>query len=329
MPTFGGTGVGGYGGSLGWSVGNLDWLNDPGSKVNRYWRVIEQGSNATDWPWQGRRIVGLWGPNAGPRTRLINGGDLSAFQRGRGDQKFVPFFRSIDQADNRRAARAALYYFFGGGKGKNMELLNVDPSSTANAKNRRYDVESNRKRIYFWLMTRARVEDMPFVQGVIIREVQAGHYYARALLSFGDPVERELDELRRVMAHVYGAGGGWADPTTPAGLKKGRQYQALDAYSKYGDVAPKTGRRRTEKRTHSAAVGGRYIATVNATAYVQDFIRTGRGTISQYVSEMTKVNQRMAVAFQAEVVQLMMQDRRRPMSGDLIKAHRDARNRTP
>ena len=333
MPTFGGTGVGGYGGSLGWSVGNLAWLNSPNSKVNRYWRVQEYGSNATNWPWQGQRVVGLWGPNAGPRRRLISG-DLSAFQSGRNNQKFVPFFRSIDQADQRRAARAALYYFFGGGKGKNMELLNVNPSSTKNARNRREDVDSNRQRIYFWLMNRARVEDMPFVQGVIIREVQAGHYYARAIQNMGGSsgiLERELAELRRVMAHVYGAGGQWSDPTTTAGLRKGREYQAADAYSRYGDVKPKTGPRRREKRTHSRSPGvqGRYIATVNASVYVQDFIRTSRGTISQYVSEMSTVNRNLAERFQEEVVQLMQQERRRPVSGDLIKAHRDPRNRTP
>lgn len=333
MP-LGGTGTGGYGGSLGWSVGEFAWLDSPNSKVNRYWRVIEQGSNETDWPWQGRRIVGLWGPNAGPRGRLINGGDLSAFQTGRGDQKFVPFFRSIDQADNRRAARAALYYFFGGGKGKNMELLRTDPGGTS-ARNRRQSVESNRKRIYFWLMTRARVEDMPFVQGVIIRDVVAGRYYARAIVNMGGAqgiLDRELDALRRVMSHIYGAGGEWADPTTSAGLKKGREYQAADAYSKYGPVKPKTGRRRTEKTTHSGAAhvrGGQWAVTVNASGYVQDFIRTSRGTISQYVSEMTQVNQALAARFQQEVVQLMREERRRPMSGALIKAHEDRRNRTP
>jgi hypothetical protein len=334
MPTFGGTGVGGYGGSLGWSVGNLQWLNSPNSKVNRYWRVQEYGSNATNWPWQGQRVVGLWGPNAGPRRRLISG-DLSAFQSGRNNQKFVPFFRSIDQADQRRAARAALYYFFGGGKGKNMELLNVNPSSTKDAKNRRDDVDSNRKRIYFWLMTRARVEDMPFVQGVIIREVQAGHYYARAIQNMGGSggiLERELAELRRVMAHVYGAGGQWADPKTTAGLRKTRQAVADDASGRSGwttEYAPKTGARRREKQRHSRSVRGRYIATVDASVYVQDNIRTSRGTISQYVSEMSTVNRNLAERFQEEVVQLMQQERRRPVSGDLVKAHRDPRNRTP
>lgn len=320
---------GGYAGALGWSVGLFSWLDNPNAKVNRYWRVIEQGSNESDWPWQGRHVVGLWGPNAGPRGALING-DLSGFQTGRNDQKFVPFFRSISDADNRRAARAALYYFFGGGKGRNMELLHADPrASTANGGAGR-SVERARKRIYFWLMTRARVEDMPFVQGVIIREVPAGRYYARAALTF-NPAEREMEELRRVMQHVFGAGGASSDPTTSAGLRKGREYQAADAYSKHGTVAPKKGRRRLEGggRLHTTNNGSQGIVSVDSTAYVQDFIRTSRGTISQYTSEMTEVNRRVAAAFQAEVVQLMQQERRRPMSGALLKAHADPQNRTP
>lgn len=324
MAAFGGKGRGSYGGSLGWSVGLPEWLNNPNSKVNRYWRVIEEGSDRTDWPWQGRRVVGLWGPNAGPRGGLING-DLSAFQTGRGDQKFVPFFRSIDQADQRRAARAALYYFFGGGRGPNMELLDVDPGRVA-SRNRRQSAESNRKRIYFWLMTRARVEDMPFVQGVIIREVKAGHYYARALMTF-DPMEHEVRAVREVFDFVLGG----TDPRTSAGLRKMRgavndeMVARARAWGRRGQNAkPKTGPRRYEG---NAIPQG--LATMSSSYLVQDNIRTSRGTISQFTSELNDVNARVAAAFQAEVVQMMQQERRRPVSGALIKATADPRNRTP
>src|SRR5690606_22243005 len=100
-----------FAGRLGWAVGIPEWLNNENSKVNRYWRVIEYGSSATRWPWQGQRIVGLWSNLPGPRGGLITG-QLSMFNVAR-DQKFVPFFHAKN-GDMDRAGRAALYWFLEG-----------------------------------------------------------------------------------------------------------------------------------------------------------------------------------------------------------------------
>lgn len=301
----------------GWSVGRFDWLNDPASKVNRYWRVIEEGSNATDWPWQGQRIVGLWGPKAGPRGRLITG-DLSAFQSGRDDQKFVPFFRNRGKGLN-AAARAALAYFFEGGRGKNMDLIRADPRGNRNA-------ASARRRFYFWMMMVGKergptLDQLPFVQGIVMREVQAGNYYARALEAF-NPMDRELDALRRIF--------GGADVSTRSGLRQARTLQAFDSYSRYADeVRPKTrptpgGARRYS--SHTSRHGGRFAASVDMSFVAQDFRRNALGHFTSYQGDLQQANRQIAAEFQSRVVQLMQQERRRPVSGALIAATKDERN---
>jgi hypothetical protein len=308
----------------GWSVGNIDWLNSPASKVNRYWRVVEEGSNATDWPWQGQRIVGLWGPNAGPRGGLING-DLSAFQSGRSDQKFVPFFRQRGKGLE-GAARAALYYYFGGGEGKNMDLIRADPSAGKYGGPGR-SVEAARKRFYFWMMMVGkdhgpRLEQLPFVTGIIMREVQAGDYYARAITSF-NPLEREKEKIRQLFGK---------DMSTPGGVKNARDYQAMDAYSSGKPVKPKTKttawlKKQIMANPHSAGRGSGFMYSVDMSVQVQDLRVDSRNRFHQYQGDLQAINRELAEAFQEEVVQLMQQERRRPVSGALIRATRDPRNR--
>lgn len=313
---------GGYGASLGWSVGRFEWLNSPNSKVNRYWRVIEEGSNATDWPWQGQRIVGLWGPNAGPRGALIQG-DLSRFSKSRNDQKFVPFFRSRT-GDMEGAARAALYYYLGGGTGKNMELLRGDPGRGSG--NGGKDVDNARRRLYFWFMMvgsgrpgSPRMDQLPFVQGIIVREVLAGNYYARALMNF-QPMQREIDGIKEIFG---------ADLSSSSGMKETRRLQAADSYDRHtSEVKPKTGRAKAERTQLSTLHSGRYQVTVNASVRVQDQIRNSRGRFTSSQGAIAELNRRLATAFQDEVVQLMRQERRRPVSGALIRATADPQNRS-
>lgn len=315
-----------YGQALGWSVGRFSWLNDPASKVNRYWRVIEEGSDATAWPWKNKRIVGLWGND--PRQRI--GNDLTPFVGGRNNQKFVPFFPEIGDSDSLHAARAALYVFFEGGEGRNMDLIKAvqPPRKRPGGNGRPWDPDKARKRFYFWLMTRARVEQMPFVQGVIVRDVQAEHYYAKALASF-DPMERELAQMREVFSHLLTSGGKTFDPSSRSGRRQLRELQAFDSYSRFGSVAPKRGRLSTEKATHSGQVRGEYLVTVNASASVQDMIRNSRGQLTRFQAEVAEINRRVARDFQNHLVELMERGGKRPASGQLIEATRDDRNRTP
>lgn len=314
-----------YGKALGWSVGSFAWLDNPASKVNRYWRVIEQGSDATDWPWAGRRVIGLWSNKATPRGGLIGPG-LSPFENGRGNQKFVPFFADIDNSDARDAARAALYYFFEGGKGRNMELIRAvrPPTKREIGNGRPWDPDNARKRFYFWLMNYARVEDMPFVQGVIVRKIEAGHFYAKALGNF-DPMQHEVEAMREVFSHILApSGSSAAEPNSRLGLKRLREIQAFDD----GDIAPKKGRRRAEKTPHTSRVRGRFAVSVNASVVLQDNIRNSRGQLSRLQAEVVEVNRRVAAAFQAEVVEVMQAERRRPATGELVKATADPRNRS-
>lgn len=326
---------GGYGKSLGWSVGRFEFLDSEQSKVERYWRAIESGS--TDWV--GQRLVGLWGGNPGTNRRpnRIIEGTLGGMG-GRNDQKFVPFFANRGKGEL-GAARAALYYFFGGGPTRgnptfeNMDLLKVDRSPDVVYGRGDAGVQRRRAqgRLYFWLMTRARVDQMPFVQGIVGQEIKAGYHYARALAHF-DPLKVEMDEIRKVFAFALSRNGqaGHYDPATPAGRKQIRTIQAFDSYSKYGEVAPKKGRARKERASHTKLFGAGYLVSMDATANVQDFTRNARGQFTSLQSEVAEVNRRVAAAFQAEVVQLMRQSRgSRPATGDLIRATEDPRNRTP
>lgn len=319
-------------GTSGWSVGRFDWLNDPASKVNRYWRVIEQGSSATKWPWQGETIVGLWGPNAGPRGELHKG-DLDAFQTGRADQKFVPFFRQRG-SDMTRAARAALWYYFDGGKGPNMEQLTPDATRSRH-EGGHFNADAERHRIFFWLMTRAKLDQMPFVSGVVVRPIPPALFYQRALASF-DPLGKEIEALRAGVQHLAGA-----NVSTPSGLATAREALAVDTGSYQGvqrslspgqaiglRPAARTGAPR-QFVTHAPVPVSMATATLSAAS--QDFLRDGKGRFSSgaWQDMLRKVNRDVAKQYQDAVVSLMNAERKRPPTGDLIKATKAPQNRYP
>lgn len=188
-------------GQQGWTVGLFAWLDDPSSKVNRYWRGIEEGSSGS----LGRHIIGLWGPNAGTNNRpnSIIGGALSSF--GGAGQKFVPF--AVKEGENQlQTARRAFWYFMGGGHGPNMMLLNPQKRNTMN----------ERRRMFWWFMTKASEGQIPFVQGRIERSMKGRHHYERAVAAL-NPAALELQYLREEL------GAAWS------GLYRGQAPEAKQA----------------------------------------------------------------------------------------------------
>ena len=333
----------GFAGRLGWSVGIHSWLDREESKVDRYWRVIEFGSAATRWPWEGQTIVGLWGNRAEPRKGLIAGG-LDPFQNGREDQKFVPFFGKIGASPEEleRAGRAALWSLTRGGTDLGMFRARAWTGENRARKGLRGsgETEWEKRRLFYWLMNKATLEQMPFVSGVVQRAVPAGDFYLRAMASF-DPMQTELDVLRQEISSVI---GGLAIASS-RGLSAARERVAMDSGGN-----PRTGRRRAEigqnaqgvrrlsqlsgvgtsGMAHLPQVRGPLISVV-ASASVQDFIRDGSGRFSNgaWIDMVTTVNRRVAEAFQQEVVRLMRQERKRPPTGNLIKATAHPNNRIP
>jgi hypothetical protein len=318
---------GAYGGMLGWSVGRFDWLNNPDSKVNRYWRAIEQGSNY----WVGKNIVGLWGPDAGTNTRpnrLINGGPLAPMDRGAGGDKFVPFFSEAG-GDMEGAKRRALWYFFGGGT-RNMNLLQPKNAVTkkGNAKSGPLS-PSDQRRMLFYLMNFA--PHVPFVSGVVGQPILAQHFYTDALTSFGNPAQREIAMLQRQLTWAIGN----SPITSAAGRNKARQAMADD--SRHGIVKTKALPPAVKPNFTGTPVHGyladnqRGLAEVSATVYTQDFIHDGRGfSNGQWQAMVRDINAQMAREFQREVVAHMSRKRTpRPATNDLIEATENERNIYP
>lgn len=75
---------------LGFGVGNLDFLNNEQSRVDRYWRAIENGSDAL----LGRTLGGGW-RSTGALPGQRHGVDLTQFGEGAG-QQFVPYAHTMD-----------------------------------------------------------------------------------------------------------------------------------------------------------------------------------------------------------------------------------------
>lgn len=323
---------GNYAGMLGWSVGRYDWLEDPSSKVNRYWRAIEQGSTY----WVGKTIIGLWGPAAGENVRpnrLISGGPLDPTQTGGGGQKFVPFFASVG-GDMEHAKRRALWYFFGGGT-RNMDLLQPKNPVTKSGKPKSGALSlSDQRRMLFYLMTRA--PHVPFVSATVGKPIIAAHYYENALIAFGDPAVREIDLLQQQLAFALGS----SSITSARGRAKAQAAMGADTRSGVVKTSALSAAPTSVDsyllpgRVSSAGnnFGRRGLATVTATVHTQDFIRDGNGSFSNgsWQNMVKEINATMAKQFQAEVVRQMQAGRTpRPATRDLIRATENPRNRFP
>lgn len=306
----------GYAGKVGWTVGRASWLDDPVSKVNRYWRQIEQGQN-----FGGVILIGLWGDRAGTNMRpniLRDGQALSApGEGGLGHQKFVPFGETNSAATALHRARFAFWYFIT--NGKMGRPTNEDLSKLHGAS------PSENRRIFFWLMSKAPVGRIPFVSARPKRSIEGRHYYQRALDGF-DPMQVEIDMLRAEIgplirgAFTQGKARALIGRDSAAGPRKGRVRQEVaDASSHLGGRVPMAG------------ASGLGIVTVTAGSNVQDLIRVGGGQFpaGQWQAMLIDINRKVAMAFQERVVALIRDSALRPPTGDLARATADPRNRYP
>lgn len=298
----------GYAGKVGWTVGRASWLDDPASKVNRYWRQIEQGES-----FGGVILIGLWGDRAGTNMRpnmLRDGQALTAPGEG-SHQKFVPFGETNSAATALHRARFAFWYFITDGKmgrPSNQELSKLHGASA-----------SENRRIFFWLMSKAPVNKIPFVSARPKRSVEGRHYYTRALESF-DPMQVEIDILRaEVGSLIRGA------------FTQGKVRALIGSDS---TVGPRKGPVRQEvadASSYLAGASGLGIVTVTVGAPLQDLIRVGGGQFpaGQWQAMLIDISRKVAMAFQEHVVALMRDSALRPPTGDLARATADPRNRYP
>jgi hypothetical protein len=312
-----------YAGKVGWTVGRASWLDDPASMVNRYWRQVEQGEN-----FAGVILIGLWGDRAGTNerpNRLRDGSPLTAAGEG-SHEKFVPFGETDSPATALHRARFAFWYYITGGKmGR--------PSDTDLSK-LRAATPSERRRIFFWIMSKATLNQIPFVSARAKRSVEGRHYYTRALDSF-NVMEVEIDMLREAIAPLIvgmftqgkaraavagdSYSSGWAAATVRKGPTRSGA-RGVESYLGSRGYAPSLG--------YDSHMG---IAVVTASSNVQDLIRTGGGQFpsGQWQAAIIDVNRKVALQFQEHVVSLMRDSVLRPPTGDLVRATRDPRNRYP
>ena len=289
----------GYAGKVGWTVGLASWLDDETSKVNRYWRKIEEGED-----FGGLILIGLWGDSA----RAKREGQLTApGEGGLGHQKFVPFGATNDAASALRRAHFAFWYFITDGK--------MGRPTDADLSKLHGTSPSERRRIFFWIMQRAPISKIPFVSARARRSVEGRHYYTRALDEF-NPMQVEIDMLRAEIgplirgAFTQTKARALIGGDSAVGPRKGPVRQVTDA---------------------SSYMGGIGIVTVTAGKNVQDLIRVGGGQFpaGQWQAMVIDINRKVAMAFQEHVVALMRDSALRPPTGDLVRATRDPRNRYP
>lgn len=339
-------GTGSFAGRVGWSVGQLDWLDDPSSKVNRYWRSIEYGTNGAGFK---GRIAGLWSNQSGVNPRpplsnnLIGNGPLSRFGKS-GDQKFAPF--DSDRGSG-KGAQAALAYYFGISRGQtahlNLDQIEVRETKDENKRRHKdvakdgtvtYRMESRgsltsnaaKRRALFKIMEAAgEGKKVPFVTGDVKRSIKARLYYTNAVNMFG-PADATVEALRQVIGPLIGG----VDPSSEAGKREGRQRVAFD--STHGVARSGSRNAITNDAGINAYLGDRAgLATFAARPIVTDYLRNGRGfSAGEWQVAVERTNAATAARFQDLVVDLMRQEPavRRP-TGDLVAATLDKRNRYP
>ena len=312
----------GYAGKVGWTVGRASWLDDPASKVNRYWRQIEQGQS-----FSGVILIGLWGGSAGTNmrpNRLRTGEPLTPPGEGFGNQKFVPFGETDSAASALKRAKFALWYYLTDGRmGRPTDL----------ALSKLGHSPSDNRRVFFWLMSKkfgpTSASQIPFVSAHLKKSVEGRHYYTRALASF-DPMQVEIEMLREVIGPMIRGAFSQAGARKAMASDSGSTARKGPAHQEVSDARPyMAGMRPGEIGPVPSGVG---IVTVIASSKVQDLIRTGGGQFpaGQWQAAIIEVNAKVAAAFQEHVVSLMADGAHlRPPTGDLVKATADPRNRYP
>lgn len=317
--------MGGYEGKLGWTVGLDSWLDDPASKVKRYWRAIEDGKD-----YGGLILIGLWGNRAGSNARPgnVREGPLDEPMKGRHDQKFVPFGTTHSSATALHRARFAFWWFITKGKmgrpsDADLSILHVAPRPVGEGKHEPKDPEASaNRRMFGWIMSRATVTQIPFVSAVALKPIPAHHYYITAVDSF-NPGQRQIDMLRQeIGSQMKGA----------FTIGKARTAMAIDspgAKVKSGAAAHGATRSVGPNRPNFGE-HGRF--TLTAHPYIQDMVRTGSGTFpaGQWQAMLIDVNRKVAYEYQLHVMSVMRQvTRGRPPTSDLLRATEDSRNRKP
>lgn len=335
-----GSPLGGYGGKLGWSAGLGSWLDSPSSKVKRYWREIEYGSGGD---WSGRTVAGLWGDSLG-------NGPLAGdpFNPGARTQKFKPAFRKGTKQTPEGmlgAARYALWVYMKGETGGKRDWIEghmdrldvryvwvykrqtvdgrrsvVRGSGERRAPRTEAEYRRAQQSLFHFFMTKASIDQIPFVAGVIMKPIPARHYYATAIADFKPRlIEMELEGMRKA---AYFALQG----------KEGGEFRTFRAKgAEENDTRPRAGRARREQPslgTKYTPTGGA-VVTITASAQVQFSMRNANGRFvnGAFQSTLREVNARVAAAYLREVARLM--ETHRPSTGDLIKATLDSRNRYP
>lgn len=335
-----GSPLGGYGGKLGWSAGLGAWLDDPDSKVNRYWRAMEDGSKGD---WSGRTVAGLW-------ADTIGNGPLSGspFENER-DQKLRPSFaKGTPQTPEGMlgAARRALWVFMKGENGGkrnwidgHMDLLRINyvwvykhqgygktrhvipGSGEMRAPRSQAEYRRAQQSLFHWFMTKAEsADEIPFVSGTIVREIKARHYYAKAIEAFKPRlIEMELEGMREAARFAL------------RGVQGSEYARFRGKAANENDTAARRGRARGGVDTLPAKyipTGGAEVS-IAATTQLQFSMRNANGQFinGAFQSTLREVNARVAAAYLREVADLM--SFHRPSTGDLIKATLDRRNRYP
>jgi hypothetical protein len=336
-----------YAGQIGWAVGILEFLNDPGKNpTERYWRVIEEGSGATKWPWQDQGIAGLWGDYPRPDWDAAD----TQFTPGRNNQAFAPYFRNREQ-NMLGPARVAIMRYLGDGKGRNMDQLKVSYVKTyrrqwiAGEDAKRFggrgkatgpvevktktwltpsDFKRARRALLHWYLTGAtRPNQIPFVYGVIKKPVEGANYYGKAMAKF-------KPTLPAMQAKAMREALGFAFSGDTKVLQQLRKIQAFDNSS----GTARTGRAVAERRTADLKKYEPFDTAIRvqvANVVVQSLIRDsyGRFVNGTWQAALREANERIAMAYQAMVVAEMRNHRHRPATNALVEATANAENRFP
>lgn len=319
---------------LGWSVGLQGWLDSPASKVNRYWRKVEEGQVFT-----GLTLIGLWGDRAGSNLRpgSVREGPLASPGEGAG-QKFVPFgMTSTPDTALRRARFAFWYYITKGRMGRptnaDLSILHGKPSSGKGKGRHGSDPTATaNRRIFGWIMSKAPLGSIPFVSARAARKVEARRYYINAQRKF-HPEEYELRLLHlavedlmggtfnRKKAHAASARETGASPKD--GPVQGSQKAIAARLEDYNARA---------SLGYGLGYGSQGLASMGISAAGYDFLRTGGGRFPSglWQNMLIEVNRKVAEAFQLAVVAEMQEGPHlRLPTHDLIAAAKDPRNRIP
>jgi len=303
----------GYASKVGWTVGRFDWLNNPESKVNRYWRQIEE----TGQEYTGLILIGLWGDSAGLSTRpnpLRTGDALTRPTPGLDTQKFVPFGETHSEGTALSRARFAFWYYITDGK-------MGTPSNTQLAAKLGHSPKDSRA-VWYWVMTKTvSATQIPFVYARSVKAVAPRNDYKKALASF-NPVAFEVALLRQKIGSLM---------TGAYSTRKARVAIGTDSSGARIRTGPAVQEVRNAATLLRAATGVG-VAEVTASGAVQDLIRTGSGTFpaGQWQAMLIDVNREVAAAFQEHLVaQMVSGPHKRPPTDELVRATADPRNRYP